>query len=120
MIHYVNLNVSDLERSGSFYDAVLAPLGWRRQIEEPSSIGWGLIKSVFAITRESAQSPSFGHVSLPAKSIPAVKASFESGIANGGEAVAEPGSGPLLGNSNYAARMTDPDGYLIEICVAPE
>jgi catechol 2,3-dioxygenase-like lactoylglutathione lyase family enzyme len=118
VVHYVNLRISDLERSGSFYDAVLAPLGWRRQSEEPSSIAWGLIKDSFVVSREGDQRPGFGHVSLPAKSIPAVKAAFESGLANGGQAAAEPGSAPLFGNGNYAARLTDPDGYLIEICVA--
>ena len=120
MLHYVTLQVTDLERSGSFYDAVLAPLGWRRQVEDPGMIGWGLIKASLVISRDGDAQPGFGHVSVPAKSIPAVKASFESALANGGEATAEPGSGPLFGNSNYAARVTDPDGYLIELCVAPE
>jgi catechol 2,3-dioxygenase-like lactoylglutathione lyase family enzyme len=118
MVHYVILNISDLERSGSFYDAVLSPLGWRRQSEDPGMIGWGLTRPAFVVSRETDQRPGFGTVSLPAKSIPAVRASFESGIANGGQAAAEPGSGPLFGNGNYAARLIDPDGYLIEICVA--
>jgi catechol 2,3-dioxygenase-like lactoylglutathione lyase family enzyme len=118
MVHYVHLKVSDLERSGAFYDAVLAPLGWRRQTEEPGSISWGLIKSAFVVSEDAGTGPGFGSVSLPAKSIPAVKAAFESGLANGGQAAAEPGSAPQFGNGNYAARLEDPDGYLVEICVA--
>ena len=52
MLHYVALQVTDLERSGSFYDAVLAPLGWRRQVEDPGMIGWGLIKASLVISRD--------------------------------------------------------------------
>ena len=120
MIHYVSLKVSDLERSGSFYDAVLAPLGWRRQNEIAGSIAWGMNKPALFITRDDSQRPGFGRVSFPAKSIPAVKASFESGLANGGETVAQPGSPPAQGSGSYAARLRDPDGYEVEIVSAPE
>ena len=47
MLNYVSINVTDLERSGAFYDTVLSPLGWRRQIERDASIGWGLVRPVF-------------------------------------------------------------------------
>ncbi len=120
MIHYVALNVSDLERSGSFYDAILAPLGWRRQREAAGSISWGMNKPALFISQEGAEQPGFGTVSFPAKSIPAVKASFESGMAAGGEAVAEPGSPPAQGSGNYSARLRDPDGYVVEVISAPE
>ena len=114
MIHYVTLNVSDLERSGSFYDAILAPLGWRRQRENAGSISWGMNKPALFISQEGVQQPGFGTVSF------AVKASFESGMANGGEMVAEPGSPPAQGQGNYAARLRDPDGYVVEVISAPE
>ena len=120
MIHYVTLNVSDLERAGSFYDAVLAPLGWRRQQENAGSISWGMNKPALFITRDGERRPGFGRVSFPAKSIPAVKASFESGVASGGEPLAKPGSPPANGGGSYAARLRDPDGYEVEIVSAPE
>jgi catechol 2,3-dioxygenase-like lactoylglutathione lyase family enzyme len=31
MLNYAAVKVTDLERSGAFYDSILAPLGWRRQ-----------------------------------------------------------------------------------------
>ena len=120
MLHYVSLKVSDLARAGSFYDAVLSPLGWRRQVEGPTSIGWGLVKPIFYVAKDEAQRPGFGQVSFAARSIPAVKAAFESGTENGGEPEAPPGTSPIFGNSTYAARLHDPDGYLVEICAAPE
>ena len=120
MVHYVSLNVSDLARSASFYDAILAPLGWRRQDDGSRAIGWGLTKAVFFISIDDSQRPGFGVLSFPARSIPAVKASYLSGIENGGESVAEPGSAPLHGSGNYSARLRDPDGYLVEVVSAPE
>lgn len=120
MVHLVTLKVADLERSARFYDSILAPLGWRRQEESETAISWGLIRSVFFIELDDTQRPGFGHVSFPARSIPAVKASYESGMANGGESAGEPGSAPLRGPGNYSARMNDPDGYLVQLIVAPD
>jgi len=118
MLHYVSLKVADIDRSASFYDSMLGPLGWRRQEEGAGAVGWGLTRAVFYIERDESQRPGFGEISFAAKSIPAVKASFESGLENGGEPVAEPGSAPHLGNGNYAARLRDPDGYVVELVVA--
>ena len=117
-IHYAAFTVSDLERSGSFYDSILAPLGWRRHEAPANSVSWGLIKAEFFITEGDSPRPGFGQVSFPAKSIPAVKASFESGSEHGGEPVAEPGAAPSFGPGNYSCRLNDPDGYLVEVCVA--
>jgi catechol 2,3-dioxygenase-like lactoylglutathione lyase family enzyme len=118
MLHYAAVKVSDLERSGAFYDSILAPLGWRRQEAPANSVSWGLIKPEFFISEEDSQRPGYGLISFPAKSIPAVKASFESGSASGGDPVAEPGSAPAFGPGNYSCRLSDPDGYLVEICVS--
>jgi catechol 2,3-dioxygenase-like lactoylglutathione lyase family enzyme len=119
MLNYAAVKVSDLERSGRFYDSILAPLGWRRQEAPANSVSWGLIKPEFFISDdESSPRSGYGLISFPAKSIPAVKASFESGSANGGDPVAEPGSAPAFGPGNYACRLNDPDGYLVEVSVA--
>jgi catechol 2,3-dioxygenase-like lactoylglutathione lyase family enzyme len=120
MLHYASLKVSDLEISGNFYDAILAPLGWRRQASTPGVLSWGMNRPALFLTQDSQQGPAFGIISFPAKSIPAVKASYESGLANGGRTVAEPGSPPAHGSGSYAARLRDPDGYEVEIVSAPE
>jgi catechol 2,3-dioxygenase-like lactoylglutathione lyase family enzyme len=118
MLHYAAVKVADLERSGAFYDSILAPLGWRRQVAPANSVSWGLIKAEFFITQDDSPRPGYGQISFPAKSIPAVKASFESGTGRGGEPVAEPGAAPSFGQGNYSCRLHDPDGYLVEVCVA--
>jgi catechol 2,3-dioxygenase-like lactoylglutathione lyase family enzyme len=78
MLNYAAVKVSDLERSGRFYDSILAPLGWRRQEAPANSVSWGLIKAEFFISDDSSPRSGYGLISFPAKSIPAVKASFES------------------------------------------
>jgi catechol 2,3-dioxygenase-like lactoylglutathione lyase family enzyme len=118
MLHYAAVKVADLERSGAFYDSILAPLGWRRQEAPANSVSWGLIKPEFFIEQDDSPRPGYGQISFPAKSIPAVKASFEQGTGAGGEPVAEPGAAPAFGPGNYACRLNDPDGYLVEVCVA--
>ena len=35
-----------------------------------------------------------------------------------GEPNAEPGAAPAFGPGNYSCRLNDPDGYLVEVCVA--
>jgi catechol 2,3-dioxygenase-like lactoylglutathione lyase family enzyme len=118
MLHYAAVKVADLERSGAFYDSILAPLGWRRQEAPANSVSWGLIKAEFYITLDDSPKAGYGLISFPAKSIPAVKASFEQGSESGGEPVAEPGAAPEFGPGNYACRLNDPDGYLVEVAVA--
>lgn len=89
MLNYVSINVTDLERSGAFYDTVLSPLGWRRQIERDGSIGWGLVRPVFYV-RTGEPNTAFGTVSFPTKAIPAVKASWESALEAGDRARRSP------------------------------
>ena len=100
MLNYAAVKVSDVERSGSFYDSILAPHGWRRQEAPANAVSWGFVKAEFFIElAEDSPRPGFGLISFPAKSIPAVKASFESGTANGGDPVAEPGAQPAFGTT---------------------
>ena len=121
MLNYVSFSVGDLERSAAFYDALLGPLGWRRHMEEDRTVGWGLVRAVFFIVADgSAPEPGFGQISFPAKSIPAVKAAFESAVERGGEPEDEPGAAPDLGGGKYSARVRDPDGYRVEIASVPE
>lgn len=118
MLNYVSIEVSDLERTASFYDAVLRPLGWRQHFKGDGVIGWGITRSVFQVFGPGMPRPGFGCVSFPAKSIPAVKAAWEAGLAEGAESQAQPGGSPLHGPGNYAARLSDPDGYTVEIAVS--
>ena len=115
MLHHVLLEVSDLDRSASFYDALLAPLGWRRHFEEDETIGWGIAKPVFFISAHHEPQPGFGLLSFSALGIVAVKAAWEGGISAGGIAVGEPGERRslrlrlLLGVPQGPGRVRDRD-----------
>lgn len=117
MLHHVLLEVSDLERSGSFYDALLAPLGWRRHFEEDGTIGWGIAKPVFFVAGNRGPSPGFGLLSFSGLGIVAVKAAWEAGVAAGGSSVCEPGERRSPGSGSFSAFLRDPDGYEIEVTV---
>jgi len=120
MLHHVLLEVSDLERSASFYDALLAPLGWRRHFEEDETVGWGIAKPVFFISAHHEPQAGFGLLSFSALGIVAVKAAWEGGMSAGGKSVADPGERRSHGSGSYSAFLKDPDGYEIEITIGSD
>jgi catechol 2,3-dioxygenase-like lactoylglutathione lyase family enzyme len=117
VIHHVSLEVSDLERAARFYDPVLGALGWRRQIENPDQVGWGIVRPVFFISSRDTPAPGGGHVCFAASGIPAVKGAWEGGLAHGGTDGGAPGQRPEYGPTYYSAYLLDPDGNRIEIAV---
>lgn len=118
MLNYVQINVLELDRSAGFYDAMLAPLGWRRYSEGSASACWGLQKAAFYVVESDAVRPGWGLISFPGNSIPAVRAAYEAAISAGGESVSEPGAAPSMGSGNYACQVRDPDGYVVEVSVS--
>ncbi len=117
MIHHVSVEVSDLERSGQFYDAVLGALGWRRHVESDDQIGWGIVRPIFYASTRHAPGASGGHICLESPGISGVKGAWESGIDNGGKDDGPPGQRPEYGATYYSAYLLDPDGNRIEIAV---
>jgi catechol 2,3-dioxygenase-like lactoylglutathione lyase family enzyme len=120
VIHHVSIEASDLERSGAFYDAVLAALGWRRHADSGRGVGWGFAKPVFFVFPSDEPRPGSGHVCFAASGIPAVKAAWEAGIEAGGTDDGSPGARPQYGTGYYSAYLLDPDGHRVEIAVAPQ
>ena len=117
MIHHVSVEVSDLEQSGRFYDAVVGALGWRRHVERPDRIGWGIVKPVFYATGRDEPGPPSGHICFASPGISGVKGAWESGIAAGGSDDGAPGQRPEYGAVYYSAYLVDPDGNRVEIAV---
>ena len=120
MIHHVSIEVSDLDRSADFYDAVLSPLGWRRHADSGQGVGWGIAKPVFFVLPSGDAEPGSGNVCFAATGIPAVKAAWEAGIRAGGNDDGRPGTRAQYGSGYYAANLLDPDGYRIEIAVGTD
>jgi catechol 2,3-dioxygenase-like lactoylglutathione lyase family enzyme len=116
MIDHIGFEVSDLQRSGRFYDAVFRALGARRMLDSPQAIAYGLNGPVvWIVVRGRAPAPGYGHVALQASGKAAVDAAHAAGLANGGTDDGAPGPRPQYGRRYYAAYMRDPDGLRVEV-----
>ena len=115
MIDHVGFEVSDLERSGRFYDAVFFALGARRMFESERAISYGVDGRTFWLTARAAPAPGYGHVALRASGKAAVDAAHAAGLGNGGADDGPPGPRPSYGPRYYAAYLRDPDGLRVEV-----
>lgn len=120
MFHHVTVEVSDTQRAGAFYDALLGPLGWRRQVDSQTEMAWGLVKPVFYIKKRAMPKTGGSLVTFAANGIAAVKGGYEGGVANGGLGEDRPSQRPENGAAYYSAFVNDPDGNRLEIAVLPD
>jgi catechol 2,3-dioxygenase-like lactoylglutathione lyase family enzyme len=127
MIDHVSLPVADLERAATFYDAVLATLGYTRRKERAGAIGYGPptrgAPIFWILTRkdEAGASPGLGlHVSFAAADRASVEAFHAAGLRAGGRDAGAPGLRPEYTMPFYGAFVFDLDGFKIEaVCRAP-
>jgi catechol 2,3-dioxygenase-like lactoylglutathione lyase family enzyme len=127
MLLYVTVGTNDLERAGAFYDPVLATLGFRRQRQDDTEIGYGGdddVRCRFWVTKPFNREPAtFGNgtsIALTAETRAAVDAFHAAALAGGGTDEGAPGLRPFHPNF-YAAYVRDPDGNkLSAVCERPE
>src|ERR1041385_5554139 len=122
MLHHLSFAVADLVRSGAFYDAALAPLGYVRVWTDKTGIGYGLSGrgEKFAIKLRSGgfAVPGDGfHVAFAAPSGQSVTAFYKAALEHGGKDNGGCGIHPEYGTGYYAAFVFDPDGYRIEAVI---
>jgi catechol 2,3-dioxygenase-like lactoylglutathione lyase family enzyme len=116
VIHHIGFEVTDLERSGRFYDAVLYALGARRIIQSEHAVAYGVNgPQVWIVVRGRSPAPGYGHVALRASGRAAVDAAHFGGVTNGGTDDGAPGLRPQYGERYYAAYLRDPDGLRVEV-----
>jgi catechol 2,3-dioxygenase-like lactoylglutathione lyase family enzyme len=117
MIDHVGFEVSDLERSARFYDAIFGALGARRMVENEHAVAYGVSNPVvWIVVRGREPGPGYGHVALQATGKAAVDAAYGAGLANGGRDDGPPGPRPQYGGARYyAAYLLDPDGLRVEV-----
>jgi catechol 2,3-dioxygenase-like lactoylglutathione lyase family enzyme len=130
MLHHLSFAVVDLARSASFYDAVLAPLGyvraWTHETADgykEAAVGYGLpgTDDEFAIRvrHQGVVVPSEGfHIAFSARSQEAVTAFYRAALENGGRDNGGVGFHPEHGPDYFAAFVFDPEGHRIEAVVA--
>lgn len=113
MIGYVTLGTKDLARGARFYDALLAELGAKRQMEFETFIAWGAGPGspMLALTQPFDKQPaSVGNgvmVALAASSKAQVDALYAKAIALGGR---DEGKAGPRGDGFYAGYFRDLDG----------
>jgi catechol 2,3-dioxygenase-like lactoylglutathione lyase family enzyme len=118
MIDHLSIGVRDVARAKRFYDAVLAPLGYKCLSASEGSLGYG--DAAAALWVNAAERPvpaderSGLHVCFKAPTRRGVDAFHAAALAAGGKDNGRPGLRTDYGESYYAAFVVDPDGYRIE------
>lgn len=119
MLDHISLGVTNLERSVSFYDAVLSPLGYVRVWSDSDAAGYAPPgqDDAFAIKGEDLGAltlPHRLHVAFAAASRTAVHAFHEAALEHGATDDGAPQVHGEYGPNYFAAFVIDPDGYRIE------
>lgn len=123
MIDHVSLGVADMERSKKFYDAVLAPLGFKRFFDMYGGAGYGAIADEvnfwIGAPLDAGRPVRAGggtHVAFAAANRKAVDDFFSAAISAGAKDDGKPGLRPIYHANYYGAFVLDPDGNKIEAC----
>jgi catechol 2,3-dioxygenase-like lactoylglutathione lyase family enzyme len=124
VIDHVSIAVSDLAKSTTFYEAVLAPLQHAKLVDRsPATIGFGKKYPEFWLNaREglAAQPETTGiHVCVRAPSESAVREFHAAALAQGGRTAGDPGPRQAALTTYFGAFILDPDGNKIEAVFFP-
>lgn len=118
LVSHVSVGVSDVERAGRFYDAVMGALGARRVMQHQVGVGYGRDFPEFWAARPydggAAAAGNGAHVCFNAPSVEAVAAFHAAGLASGGADDGGPGLRPEYAPGYFAAFLRDPDGNKVE------
>lgn len=125
MLHHISLGVVDIARASTFYDQVLAPLGYvrvwsdLRPGELGQAVGYGsagggdkLALKQIVHTREGSLAGF--HVAFAAPTRESVARFHAAAIAGGGADNGGPGLREQYGPNYYAAFVIDADGHHLE------
>lgn len=118
MLAHVSIGVSDIKRSGTFYDATLKPLGYSRLVDGGTALGYGEGDAgLWLLASESPVKPDMKsglHFCFVAKDRAAVDAFHAAALKAGGKDNGKPGVRTDYSPNYYAAFAIDPDGYRLE------
>jgi catechol 2,3-dioxygenase-like lactoylglutathione lyase family enzyme len=118
MFDHVSIGVSDIKRTGRFYDAALRPLGFSRLSDGESSLGYGSkgVQLWISATAKpvKADLESGLHFCFSARDRAAVDAFHAAALKAGGKDNGKPGIRKDYSPNYYAAFVVDPDGYRLE------
>lgn len=119
MYSHIMLGCNDMQKSKTFYDAILGALGYSPGVmDDKGRCFWVSKTGVFAITKpingEAACHGNGSTFGFAAPDTAAADAWHAAGLANGGVACEDPpGIRESRGNKLYLAYLRDPDGNKI-------
>ncbi|KKB99104.1 VOC family protein [Mycolicibacter arupensis] len=119
MIDHFGINCTDYARSQEFYDAVLAVLGYTRQMDVGPAIGYGTEgKPAFWIA-DAAAGDATGpnremHVAFSAADRAQVQQFYDTALALGAESLHAPRLWPEYHPGYFGAFVRDPEGNNVE------
>lgn len=123
MIDHISVAVRDIDASRRFYQAVLAPLGYRIIADRGVSVAFGKTYPEVWINSRPAMTAvpqdTGLHICLRARSEDAVRAFFEAAIASGGTSAGDPGPRQGEQTGYYGAFIFDLDGNKFEAASFP-
>lgn len=116
MIDHIGINCADYPKSQTFYDTVLAVLGYSRQLDFGEAIGYGRDgKPTFWIAQGAGMgSNRENHIAFAAADENAVRAFHEAALGLGAESLHEPRLWPEYHPGYFGAFVRDPDGNNVE------
>jgi catechol 2,3-dioxygenase-like lactoylglutathione lyase family enzyme len=115
MLDHLAIQCADLEASGAFYDAVLAPLGARRIVDDETVVGFGVGSPTFWLgPQRTGEGFRETHIAFTAPDRSAVRAFFAAALSTGAEVLYDPRVWPQYHPDYFAAFVRDPDGNNVE------
>jgi catechol 2,3-dioxygenase-like lactoylglutathione lyase family enzyme len=122
MLDHVTIGVGDIERSKTFYDRALAPLGITRLYAEGErAAGYGIRPKAFFWIGSKDVLQTGAHIAFTAADRSTVDRFYNEAIAAGGQDNGRPGLRPNYHQNYYGAFVLDPDGHNIEaVCHSPQ
>ena len=119
MLHHISFPTADLARAAAFYDAALGALGFRRVVDVPTAVGYGLEdgkdRFLLKLRAEEVRPLDGGfHLAFAATQRAQVDAFHAAALAHGGVDEGAPGVRSHYGPHYYAAFVRDPDGHRLE------
>lgn len=121
MIDHIGFGASDYDASMAFFQAALAPLGFKVVMEGPPGAGAGLGAHAPELwLHPSPVAPPPMHIALTANTRAEVDAFYKAALAAGGRDNGGPGLRPHYHPNYYGAFVIGPDGHNVEaVCHKP-
>jgi catechol 2,3-dioxygenase-like lactoylglutathione lyase family enzyme len=123
MLDHLSIQCDDVAASARFYDAVLATLGGKREMDFGEVVGYGVSgKPSFWIGPRADDMPNRqSHIAFVAPDRAAVDAFVAAAVAQGAAVLHQARVWPEYHPSYYGGFVRDPDGNNVEaVCHSPQ